>query len=129
MFIALTPDASVVGLACLLAQRLLADTAPTAFDIVAVSIRQAMVDGRALGRVGAGFHVLAMGAMIVGTAAGGIVDEMAGVRTALALGAAPGVIALAVLWFSALGRMGDVPGRLAPPAQPVIAGEDVPLAE
>jgi MFS family permease len=107
--IALTPDATLLGLAFLLAQQLLSDSALTAFDVVAVSIRQATVEDRQLGRVGASFHVLAMAAMLVGTVIGGILGELVGVRAALVVGAAGGLIAVAILWFSAIRRMRDVP--------------------
>jgi MFS family permease len=122
--IALTPDATLLGLAFLLAQQLLSDSALTAFDVVAVSIRQATVEDRQLGRVGASFHVLAMGAMLVGTVIGGILGELVGVRAALVVGAAGGLIAVAILWFSAVRRMREIPGGI-PSSTPVIAGEDV----
>jgi MFS family permease len=127
--IALTPDATLVGVALLLAQQLLSDSSLTAFDVVAVSIRQATVDDRALGRVGASFHVLAMAFMLVGTVAGGILGETLGLRAALIVGAGGGVLALAILWFSAVRRMADVPVGLSHTPGPVIAGEDVPLSE
>jgi MFS family permease len=128
-FIALTPDATLIGLGCLLVQQLLSDSSMTAYDVVAVSIRQATVEDRALGRVGASFHVLAMAAMLVGTVAGGVIAETAGLRAALVVAALGGVIAVAILWFSAIRRMHDVPGGLTAPAAAVLAGEDVPLAE
>ena len=127
--IALTPDATLLGLAFLLAQQLLSDSALTAFDVVAVSIRQATVEDRQLGRVGASFHVLAMGAMLVGTVLGGILGELVGVRAALVVGAAGGLIAVAILWFSAVRRMRDVPRGIGPLAAPATAREDEPLSD
>jgi predicted MFS family arabinose efflux permease len=128
-FIAATPDATLLGLGCLLVQQLLSDSSMTAYDVVAVSIRQATVEDRALGRVGASFHVLAMAAMLGGTVVGGVLAETAGLRAALVVAALGGVIAIAILWFSAIRRMHDVPDGLTAPAQAVLAGEDVPLAE
>ena len=128
-FIALAPDAMLVGLACLVAQQILSDSSMTAFDVVSVSIRQATVEDRLLGRVAASYHVLAMAAMLVGTALGGIVAEVVGVRAALVVAALGGVGAILILWFSAIRRMTDVPGGLPTPATAVIAGDDVPLAE
>ncbi len=125
--IALTPDATLVGIILLLAQQLLSDSSLTAFDVVAVSIRQATVDDRALGRVGASFHALAMAFMLVGTFVGGVLGETIGVRSALIVGGAGGVLAILILWFSAVRGMQDVPVNLG--AGPVIAGEDVPLSE
>jgi predicted MFS family arabinose efflux permease len=127
-FIALTPDAALLGLVCLLAQQLLSDSSITAFDVVTVSIRQATVDDRRLGRVGASFHALEMAAMLLGTVAGGIIAETVGLRAALVVGASGGIIAIGILWFSAIRRMHDVPTGLGPPAA-VLAGEDVPLSE
>jgi MFS family permease len=126
---ALTPDAALLGLACLLAQQLLSDSSLTAYDVVAVSIRQATVEDRALGRVGASFHVLAMAAMLVGTVVGGILAETLGLRAALVFGSLGGLVALAILWFSAIRGMRDVPHGLETPAAAVLAGDDVPLAE
>jgi len=128
-FIALTPDAALLGLVCLLIQQLLSDSSLTAFDVVAVSIRQATVDDRSLGRVGASFHALALAAMLLGTVVGGVVAEVVSVRAALVVGALGGPIAIAILWFSAIRRMREVPGGLRSPAAAVIAGEDVPLSE
>ena len=42
----------------------LSDSSMTAYDVIAVSIRQATVDDTRLGRVAASFHVLAMAAML-----------------------------------------------------------------
>jgi MFS family permease len=128
-FIAVTPDAALLGLACLLAQQLLSDTAMTAYDVVAVSIRQSIVEDRLLGRVSASFHVLAVAMMLGGTAIGGIVAETLGLRAALVVAAAGGVGALTILWFSSIRRMVEVPGGLPRPATAIIAGEDVPLTE
>ena len=128
-FIMLTPDAALLGLACLLAQQLLSDSSMTAFDVVAVSIRQATVEDRLLGRVGASFHALAMAAMLLGTVVGGLVAEMVGLRAALAVAASGGIVAVLILWFSRIRGVRDMPGGLPRPASAVIAGEDVPLGE
>jgi predicted MFS family arabinose efflux permease len=111
------------------AQQILSDSSMTAFDVVSVSIRQATVDDRLLGRVSASYHVLAMAAMLVGTAVGGIVAETLGLRAALVVAALGGFGAVLILWFSKIRGMVEVPGGLRPPTEPVIAGEDVPLAE
>jgi MFS family permease len=125
--IALTPDATIVGLALLLAQQLLSDSALTAFDVVAVSIRQSTVEDRSLGRVGASFRVLAMGAMLGGTLIGGLLGELVGLRAALFFAAAGGIIAVLILWFSAVRRMTGIPTGIG--ATAVLAGDDVPLSE
>jgi MFS family permease len=126
--IALTPDATFVGLACLLAQQLLSDACLTAFHVVSVSIRQATVDDRLLGRVSASFHALLMAALLVGTIVGGVVAEVVGLRAATVVAASGGFVAVAILWFSKLRSMREVPVG-AGPGQALIPGEDVPLAE
>ena len=124
--IALAPDASFVGLAFLLGQQLLADSSMTAFDIVAVSIRQTTVDDRALGRVGASMHVLAMAAMLVGTIAGGVIAATISVRAAMAFAAVGGFLAVATIWFSRIRALREMPLPLAPA---LVSGVDVPLGE
>lgn len=116
--IALAPDASIVGLALLLVQQLLSDSSMAAFDIVAVSIRQTTVDDRALGRVGASMHVVAMAAMLVGTVVGGLVAAAVSVRAAMAVAALGGFVAVAVVWFSRLRALRDMP--LPPASQPTV---------
>ena len=128
-FIALAPDAALLGLACLLTQQLLSDSSLTAFDVVAVSIRQATVDDRELGRVVATFHTLAMGAMLLGTVVGGVVAELIGLRAALVVAALGGPVAIAILWFSRIRGMHALPPGLRRPDAAVIAGDDVPLSE
>lgn len=126
---ALTPGATLIGLVCLLTQQLLSDSAMTAFDVVAVSIRQSTVADRHLGRVVASFHVLAMAAMLIGTVAGAIVAEVMGLRAALVLGAVGGVVGLIILATSEVRSLKAMPAGLPSPSQAVIVGEDVPLGE
>ncbi len=128
VFIALTPDAALLGVACLVAQQLLSDSSLTAYDVIAVSIRQATVDDQALGRVSASIHVLAMATMLGGTVLGGVVGELFGARAALVLGGLGGILAIAILWFSRIRHVRDMP--VGPgPAAAIIAGQDVPLSE
>lgn len=127
--LAIAPDATIIGIALLLAQQVLTDSSLTAFDVVAMSIRQATVEDRALGRVGASFHTLAMGFLLAGTLIGGVLAETIGLRWALIVGGGGGLLAIAILWFSAVRGMAEVPVGLDRMAGPVIAGEDVPLSE
>jgi MFS family permease len=122
--IPLTPDATLLGLACLLGQQLLSDSASTAADIVAVSIRQATVEDRLLGRVGASFHVLALACQLAGTIAGGIVAETLGLRAALVVAASGGLIAVLIIWFSAVRRMRHVPIAVVLGVEPISLGEE-----
>jgi MFS family permease len=127
--LALAPDATMIGVVLLLAQQVLTDSSLTAFDVVAMSIRQASVEDRALGRVGASFHTLAMGFLLAGTLIGGVLAETVGLRWALVVGGGGGLLSIAILWFSAVRTMAEVPVGLDQMAGPVIAGEDVPLSE
>jgi len=128
--IALTPDATILGLACLLVQQLVSDACLTAFDIVSVSIRQATVPDRSLGRVTASVRVLIMAAMLVGTIVGGVVGATVGVRAPIVIAAVGGVTAVVILWFSRIRSMRDLPAAVeGEPSRAVFIGEDVPLAE
>lgn len=99
---ALTPlapaGAPVIAIAFLLGQQLVGDTAVTLFDVTAVSVRQARVDDRRLGRVNATFRVAAALAQLAGTLVAGLVAEAADLRTAAWLAPAfalAGAVALA----------------------------------
>ncbi len=127
--IALAPDASIVGFVFVLTQQVLSDSAMTAYDVIAVSIRQATVDDTRLGRVVASFHVLAMAAMLIGTVVGAAVAETLGLRAAMWLGAIGGVVAVVILATSRVRTLRAMPGGLPAPASAIIAGEDVPLGE
>lgn len=70
-----------------------------------------------------------MAAMLLGTVIGGVVAELIGVRAALVVAALGGPVAIAILWFSRIRRMHDLPPGLPRPAAAVIAGADVPLSE
>jgi hypothetical protein len=77
----------------------------------------------------ASFHALAMGFMLAGTVIGGLIAETVSVRSALVVGGLGGVMAIAILWFSAVRGMEAVPVGLDRLERPVIAGDDVPLSE
>ncbi len=72
----------VVAVACLLGQQLIGDTAVTVFDVTEVSVRQARVDDRRLGRVNATVRVAMVLAQLTATLAGGLVAEAIGLRAA-----------------------------------------------
>lgn len=127
--VALTPDATLVGLTFLLVQQVLSDSAMTAYDVIAVSIRQATVDDERLGRVVASFHVLAVAAMLIGTVAGAVVAETLGLRPAMWLGVAGGIVGLLILATSRVRTLRSMPGGLPAPASAILPGEDVPLGE
>jgi hypothetical protein len=88
----------------------LSDVAYTVYGINEISLRQSIVPGRLLGRVGSCFLVLPTGALLVGALASGPLASAVGVRGAL--WAAVAVAMLAVLWLlaSPLFRMRSAPG-------------------
>lgn len=71
-------------------------------------------------------HVLSLAAMLVGTIVGGIVAATISVRAAIFVGGAGGFVAVAVVWFSRVRTLRDMP---LPPALPIRAGVDVRLGE
>ncbi len=128
-FIPLAPHGCVLGALFLIAQQLIADSALTVFEIGDVTIRQALVDDRWLGRVNGSVRVLGLAAQLGGTLAGGVLAEVIGIRGALAVGATCGLVAAAFIFRSPVRKLREVPRRAGAPGAPVIAGEDVPLSE
>ena len=61
-------------------QQLIGDTAVTMYDVTEVSMRQARVEDRQLGRVNATVRVVVVLAQLFGTVAGGLVAEAVGLR-------------------------------------------------
>jgi len=102
----------VVAVACLLGQQVIGDTAVTVFDVTEVSVRQARVDDRRLGRVNATVRVAMVVAQLAATLAGGLVAESIGLRGAAFLapiGALLGAWALLASPVRSLGRTGGRP--------------------
>ena len=70
----------LVAVAFLVGQQLIGDTAVTVYDVTEISMRQARVEDRHLGRVNATVRVVMVLAMLVGTVVGGLVAEAVGLR-------------------------------------------------
>ncbi len=85
----------VLAIACLFGQQLIGDSAVTVFDVTEVSVRQARVGDRQLGRVNATVRVAMVMAQLTGTLVGGLLAEVIGLRGAAFL--AP-VFALLGAW-------------------------------
>jgi hypothetical protein len=98
-----------VALACLVAQQLIADSAVTVYDITEVSVRQTLVKDRELGRVAASFAVLATAAQLAATIGAGLLAETIGLRATAFLAPIGGLLAAAVLWWSPVRRLRDLP--------------------
>jgi Na+/melibiose symporter-like transporter len=90
-------DASVYAAALLIGQQL-GDSAWTIADINDVTLRQAVTPENVIGRVKASTRQATLGAMLLGSLAGGLIGELAGLRTALVVGSggtiAGGLIAM-----------------------------------
>jgi MFS family permease len=110
-FIPLAPSGlPLIAIACLVAQQLIADSAVTVYDVTDVSVRQAIVHDRALGRVTSTFDVAAVLAQLVATLAAGVLAESIGLRAAAWLAPLGGVVGAAVLWFSPVRGLVTLPG-------------------
>jgi MFS family permease len=90
----------VLAVAFLLGQQLIGDTAVTVFDVTEVSVRQARVHDRALGRVNATVRVAMVLAQLGGTIAGGLVAEAVGLRAAAFLAPAFALIGAGLMWMT-----------------------------
>jgi MFS family permease len=110
LFIPLAPPGlPVIALLCLLAQQLIADSAETVYDVTEVSVRQTFVRDRELGRVASTFRVLAVAAQLVVTIGAGLLAEVIGLRATAFLAPIGGVVAAAVLWWSPVRILRDLP--------------------
>jgi MFS family permease len=66
------------------------------WNVIVVSFRQRVTPDRLLGRVNAGFRLLAWGTMPLGALLGGLVGEVAGLRAVFAVAGATGLLLLLV---------------------------------
>lgn len=81
-----------LAVAMLIGNQLVTDTAATVFEVTEVSVRQARVEERQLGRVNATVHVAMALAQLIGIVLGGVLGEALGLRPVLLL--APAFTAL-----------------------------------
>jgi MFS family permease len=109
LFMPLAASVSVVGVACLVMNQLISDPAWTFYDINSVSLRQAITPNRLLGRMNASIRFVEFGAMLAGTALGGVLGEVIGLRETLFLSAGGGFVAAAWLLFSPVARLRSMP--------------------
>jgi MFS family permease len=101
-------DASIVAGAFLIGQQL-GDGFWTAADINDVTIRQAVTPERLLGRVNATLRQAALAAMLVGSLAGGVIGELAGLRAALLVGCAGTILGGAIALLPAVRLTRSIP--------------------
>ena len=99
----------LLAIGCLVMAQLVGDSAVTVYDVTEVSVRQTLVRDRALGRVSSTFHVASGIAQLAATLAAGVLAEVIGLRTTMALAPLGGVIGAAILWFSPVRHLLTLP--------------------
>jgi MFS family permease len=110
LFIPLAPAGlPLVALLFLVGQQLVSDPAETVYDVTETSVRQTFVRDRELGRVASTFRVLAVAAQLLATIGAGLLAEVIGLRATAFLAPMGGVAAAAVLWWSPVRRLRDLP--------------------
>lgn len=127
VFLPMAPSgAPLVASLFLIGSQLISDGAATGYEILDMSVRQAVVDDRSLGRVNATIGTSSTLLMLVATVFAGVAGELYGLRPVawIALGGA--VLAFVVIWLSPLRRMREVP---AGPLGPAVIGDAVILDE
>jgi MFS family permease len=97
LFIPLAQGATLGAALLLILAQVSGDGAATLYEINQVSLRQAITPQRLLGRVNASTQFLKLGALFAGSLVGGLLGEMAGVRTTLFIGALGA--GLSTLWL------------------------------
>jgi MFS family permease len=90
---------------CLLLPQLIGDLFRAAFEISALSLRQAIIPVQLLGRVGASVSFLVGGVATLGLLAGGILGSAIGIRPAIWVAAVGGAAATLLLVFSPLATL------------------------
>ena len=114
LFIPLAPAGlPLVALLFLVGQQLISDPAETVYDVTETSVRQTFVQDRELGRVTSTFRVLAVAAQLVATIGAGLLAEVIGLRATSFLAPLGGVLAAAVLWWSPVRILRELPAAEA----------------
>jgi len=98
----------LVAVAFLVGQQLVGDTAVTMYDVTEVSMRQARVEDRHLGRVNATVRVVMVLATLFGTVAGGLIAEVLGLRLAAFIAPVFALVGAIGLRLSPVWRVGRV---------------------
>ena len=125
LFIPLAPAGlPLVALLFLIAQQLISDPAETVYDVTETSVRQTLVRDRELGRVASTFRVLAVAAQLLATIGAGLLAEVIGLRATAFLAPLGGLIAAAVLWWSPVRTLRELPAADARTATEVVAASE-----
>jgi MFS family permease len=108
--IPLAPGGAVVlGAAFLITQQLFGDALGTVFEVTEVSLIQASVDDRILGRVNATIGTFTTLLTLAGAVGGGIIAELWGMRTAFAIGLLGAAASFLVIWLSPVRQIREAP--------------------
>jgi len=111
----------LIAIFFLLWQQLIADSAVTVYDVTETSVRQSRVSDRELGRVSSTFHVASAGAQLVATIGAGLLAEVIGLRLTSLLAPLGGLLAAAILYWSPVRTLRDLPVMDSrPPAKVVV---------
>jgi hypothetical protein len=111
----------IIAIFFLLWQQLIADSAVTVYDVTETSVRQSRVSDRELGRVSSTFHVSSAGAQLVATIGAGLLAEVIGLRLTSLLAPLGGLLAAAILYWSPVRTLRDLPVMDSrPPAKVVV---------
>jgi MFS family permease len=104
----------LVAIALLVGQQLIGDTAATVYDVTEISVRQARVGDRELGRVNATVRVAVVMAQLGGTIVGGLVAEAVGLRAAAFLAPAWALLGAVAVQRSPVRMVGRPASVLGP---------------
>jgi MFS family permease len=99
----------LIAMACLFGQQLIADSAVTVYDVTETSVRQSLVADRELGRVASTFQVASAAAQLAATVAAGLLAEVIGLRLTSFLAPLGGLLAAAILYWSPVRTLRDLP--------------------
>ncbi len=111
-FIPLAPvGLPIVAIGCLVMQQLVADSAATVYEITETTVRQTVVDDRAIGRVTSTFSVMAGLAQLTATLGSGLLAEVIGLRATIWLAPLGGLIGAFILWRSPVRTLISLPVR------------------
>jgi MFS family permease len=114
----------VVAIAFFLWQQLVADSAVTVYDVTETSVRQSLVEDRELGRVASTFQVASAAAQLIATIGAGLLAEVIGLRATSFLAPLGGLLAAAVLYWSPVRHLRELPSMdTRPPAEVVYEKE------
>jgi predicted MFS family arabinose efflux permease len=104
LFMPLARGAGIVALLLLLAQQVVGDGGATIYEINQASLRQAIAPTALMGRINAGIRFTALGATLLGTAAGALLAQTIGYRPTLVVGALAMFSGALVILRSPVGR-------------------------